>query len=131
MHRLPSTAGMAGLLAAGLLLLGCGGSAPAVSPGDLPAVLVQLAADDMAFDRSQLEVPADAPFAIEFDNREPVPHNVSIRGTSLSRATEILTGPATHTYVIGPLPAGTYRFVCDLHPEMGGTLEVSATGSTT
>ena len=37
---------------------------------------------------------------------------------------EIVTGPATKVYQVPALPAGTYPFVCDVHPNMTGTLTV-------
>ena len=62
-----------------MLALGCGG-APAGTPLSTPAVTLDIAADNLQFDRAQLTAPADAPFAIRFENRESAPHNVSIHG---------------------------------------------------
>jgi plastocyanin len=115
---------LAGAMSAALLLVGCAG-APATSPVAAPALTLELAADRMQFDRSQLAVPANEPFAIRFDNREAIPHNVSIRGPGGPITTELFSGPATRAYTYPGLPAGTYAFVCDLHPEMRGTLEVT------
>jgi plastocyanin len=35
---------------------------------------------------------------------------------------EIFSGPASRTYAVGPLAAGIYRFRCDVHLEMSGTV---------
>ena len=61
---------------------------------------------------------------IRFDNKEAVPHNVEIKdasGTTVFMG-DLITGPAEATYAVDPLPAGTYTFVCTVHPNMTGTL---------
>jgi plastocyanin len=62
---------------------------------------------------------------IQYDNNDPgIPHNVEIKdanGTSVFKG-QIITGPATASYQIPALAAGTYTFVCDVHPNMTGTL---------
>ncbi|CAN5695347.1 hypothetical protein BH23CHL7_BH23CHL7_19650 [soil metagenome] len=110
-----------------LLLIGCAGAPPA-PPIEAASVTVHVSADRMAFDQSHLAVPADVPFAIDFENQEAVPHNVAIRGGSVSITTEIFSGPDARTYVFEALPAGTYTFLCELHPEMRGVLEVTLGG---
>ena len=37
---------------------------------------------------------------------------------------DIITGPKATDYAVGPLAAGTYQFVCTVHPAMTGTLTV-------
>ena len=108
-------------LALGLLLLGCT-SAPA--PVGTPAATLAIAATNSVFDKSVLEAPADAPFAIVFTNNDTVPHNVAVSGGPPGTKGEIFTGPATRTYVFPAMSAGTYSFLCDVHPEMAGTLTV-------
>jgi plastocyanin len=102
------------------LLTGCGGGQP--TPAGTPAVTHTLVASNLAFDQTQLTVPADATFAITLDNRDASPHNVNVSGTGVSRETEPFGGPATKTYVYAGLPAGSYTFVCSVHPDMKGTL---------
>jgi len=110
-----------GGLALVLALAGCAG-APARAPEGTPAVTIALSATNNVFDRPQLDVVADAPFAIEFDNRDVVPHNVSIQGGPPGMVGEVFGGPQKRTYVFASLPAGSYQFRCDLHLEMVGTL---------
>jgi plastocyanin len=102
-------------------------SAPPSTPGSSASTgdVLHLSAHDIAFDTNRLEAPAGQPFAIAFDNNDPgIPHNVEIRdanGTSLFKG-QIITGPAMASYQVPALAAGTYTFVCDVHPTMTGTL---------
>ena len=83
---------------------------------------MRLASTNSTFDQSSLTVAANTAFAIEFQNLDPVPHNVSIRASRPGFAGEIFSGPATRTSVFAGLPVGSYAFVCDVHPEMTGVL---------
>jgi plastocyanin len=90
----------------------------------------KLTAVGIKFVETAIEAPANAPFQIAFDNQDAgVPHNVSIHqgdpnGAEVFKG-EIVTGPVVKTYDIGPLAAGTYAFVCIVHPQqMFGTLTV-------
>jgi cytochrome c oxidase subunit 2 len=96
---------------------------PAGGPGD---TVVQIAASNIAFDKTELTVPGGQGFKIEFDNQEAQPHNVAIHegspsGPEVFRG-EIITGPRAITYDVPALTAGTYGFVCTVHPNMTGTL---------
>jgi plastocyanin len=92
-----------------------------------PEALVQIAANNLAFDTDTLNVPAGEEFVIEFDNQEDVPHNVAIySGEDLAEAFfqgEVFNGPATRDYEVEALEAGEYFFQCDVHPaQMQGTV---------
>jgi plastocyanin len=97
--------------------------APSVPAGDV----VQVSAVGIAFEQSTLTVPADAPFQIEFANNDAgIPHNVEIKnaaGESLFSG-EIFNGVETRTYDAPALPAGSYQFICTVHPTM--IIEVTA-----
>lgn len=95
---------------------------PAASPGaELP--VVEISADNVEFDTDELQVPAGEPFIIRFENKEPLPHNVSIfDGTTALFEGEIVTGPTTVDYQVPALDAGTYDFLCEVHPNMTGTV---------
>ncbi len=90
---------------------------------------VKISALNIAYEQSSVTAPAGKAFQIEFDNKDAgVPHNVSIHkgdanGTEVFKG-EIITGPATTTYDVPALDAGTYTFVCSVHPNMTGTLTV-------
>jgi len=82
-----------------------------------------IVADDLAFDRGTLEVPAGRPFPLVFENREGVPHNVTIVDGDSGQvrfAGDIFGGPASRTYEVPALAVGTHRFRCDVHLEMAG-----------
>lgn len=124
----------------GLILGTPGGAAgePGSSPGasaepSTPAgggADASLVATGIAFDTHELTVPADAPFTIALDNQDPpsVHHDVDIHdanGTTLQDQQTIDGGTST-VYEYTPLAAGTYTFICSIHPipAMTGTLTV-------
>ncbi len=104
-----------------------GGPGPSGAPAG-PALAVS--ALNLAFQPTELQAPADTPFQIEFDNQDPsVPHNVAIHegsatGPEVFRG-EVFPGPAKKIYDVPPLAAGTYGFICTVHPSMTGTLTVN------
>jgi plastocyanin len=105
------------------ITIGCsaaGGPPPTAPPGG--AVIT---ANGLTFDRQELDVPAGRPFSLLFENREIAPHNVAIFAEGSATALfagEIFSGEASRIYEVPSLAAGTYRFRCDVHPEMSGTL---------
>lgn len=105
----------------------CGPAASSGPPSAPPGGAVIVAAD-IAFDRTTLEGPADRPFALLFENREAAAHNVRIYAADPADALfegEVFGGPASRTYEVPAIPPGTYRFRCDVHPDMAGTITLS------
>jgi plastocyanin len=102
---------------------GAAGSTAAASGATL-----HISALNIAFDTDHLAAPAGQAFVLEFDNNDPgIPHNVEIKdagGASVFKG-QIITGPAKASYPVPALAAGTYTFVCDVHPTMTGTLTVA------
>ena len=105
-------------------------ASPPPPPSGQPAgPTLQIAAQNVAFDTAALTAPADTPFKIDFDNRDPsIPHNVAIHegspaGPEVFKG-EVFPGPAKKTYDVPALQAGTYGFICSVHPTMTGTLTV-------
>jgi len=91
------------------------------------ATVVQISALNIAFEQSEVSAPADTPFTIHFNNKDAsTPHNVEIKDASGMQKFmgAIVTGPIETDYSVPPLPAGTYQFVCTVHPNMIGTLTV-------
>jgi plastocyanin len=90
---------------------------------------VTVTALGLAFDTSTIELPADTPSTITFDNQDAgVQHNIAIYADdtlaeNLFRG-DLVTGPNTVEYAIPALPAGEYYFQCDVHPTMHGTVLV-------
>jgi plastocyanin len=87
---------------------------------------VTITAKGVAFVETTVTAPADKPFTIAFDNEDQgTPHNVALHeGSPTGREAfkgEIFPGVATKVYDVPPLPAGTYAFVCSVHPNMTGT----------
>ena len=99
------------------------------TPAPLPSgTALNVTAEGIKFDTASLEVPADAPFAIAFTNKDPagVTHDIDIRdasGTVLENE-DVIPGGTTTNYAMSPLPAGTYTFFCSIHSNMTGTLTV-------
>ncbi|MEA2506155.1 MAG: hypothetical protein QOH48_773 [Actinomycetota bacterium] len=87
-----------------------------------------LIAQNVQFTTSSLNLPANQPITLHFENKDSTPHNVGIYdkkgGKELFRGSPI-TGPTTTDYKISPVKPGTYYFQCDIHPEsMNGSVTV-------
>ena len=79
------------------------------------------------FAETALTGPADVTFDILFTNDDTgVVHNVAINDASGLQQFmgEIFPGVATREYVVPPLVAGSYMYVCSVHPSMTGTLTI-------
>jgi len=118
-------------LLAAVLVAACQSSALGFdkAPASLDPGSPSISASNIAFDRSEIAVRAGQPFILVFDNREAVPHNVSIYAESSQKDRRFegvtVTGPATRWYPVPPLAAGTYLFQCDIHPTMAGRVVAS------
>jgi hypothetical protein len=114
---------------------------PSIPPGTLT---IEIGADpNLKFDQTQLTAPADTPFVIAFENRDlcdancqkvysyplpSIPHNVAIKlgDVLLFNPMPTIFAPAKADYFINQgLPAGVYTFVCIIHSQMRGTLEIT------
>ena len=104
--------------------VGPSGSATASGPA---GGSVSIVASGIAFTTTDVTAPAGTPFVISFDNQDAAtPHNVAIHDASGAEVFkgEIFNGVATKDYQVPALSAGTYQFVCSVHPTMTGTLTV-------
>jgi plastocyanin len=123
-HLSRAPLGIAIVLAA--TLAGCGSSGGSVAPPpSAPAGGAVITAQNTKFDRAALEVPAGKPFQLLFENREGVPHNVRIYAENPDQPLftgEIFSGPGSRTYDVPALPAGAYKFRCDVHTDMAGAV---------
>jgi plastocyanin len=71
-----------------------------------------------------LTVPADQPFDLHYFNEDAgIPHDVAFKDSSGAEAfkSEVITGVADTVVKVPPLPAGTYQYVCTIHPNMTGS----------
>ena len=125
------------LIAVAAVAVACGGgggtSAPATSAPSAGASgsaapagsALSISAKDIAYSTTTLTAKADTPFQIDFDNQDNAPHNIAIKDASGAQKFkgEVVTGQKV-TYNVEALPAGSYTFWCEVHPNMTGTLTV-------
>ncbi len=109
---------------------------PGDGDGDGEGTVVEIAmVPVIAFDVTDISVPAGQPVTLTADNIEPgVPHNWALyqsreiaesEGPSAALATTALCTDCTETITFDPPPPGTYFFRCDVHPiQMVGTFTV-------
>jgi len=108
---------------------GGGTPAPAASLGP-GATVVKLTAASISYDPKTLAAPAGKAFGIDFNQQDSGVggHNVEIRdsGGAVLFKGEVLTDPGETTYTVPALAAGTYTYICSIHPipAMTGTLTV-------
>ena len=118
-----------GLLTLAVVTAACSGAeaapateGPATPPSGDAIVVV---AKDLKFDTAALTLKAGTPTAIVLDNRESAPHNLAIRDAS---GADVFKGEIvsskTVTNQVPALAAGTYTFLCEVHPNMQGTITV-------
>jgi plastocyanin len=108
---------------------GATGATGPTAPSGGQELTTTVVAQNIAFDTQTIVLPANTKHTITFDNRDAgVQHNIAIyTDSSLSKqlfSGELITGPATATYTIPPLPPGRYYFLCVVHPMMNGTVIV-------
>jgi plastocyanin len=99
-------------------------AAPASAGSQVPAGgTATVVAKDIAFTTPAVAVTAGSPFTIAFDNRDGAPHNIDISDASGAQVFkgEIVSGTQV-SYAVPALAAGTYTFICDVHPDMKGTI---------
>jgi cytochrome c oxidase subunit II len=91
---------------------------PAPSGGGGPSI--PLVAQGVKFDQQTLTAPAGG-FTIAYDNKDAgTPHDFAILDSKGSKiyGSPTVTGPATANFAVPPIPAGTYRFECTIHPTL-------------
>ncbi len=93
-----------------------------------PTADVSIQAKGVAYVETTFTAPAGKPFTIAFDNEDAgTPHNIEILDASGGTAFkgDIFPGVATKIYNVPALPAGSYKFLCIVHPTiMTGTATV-------
>ena len=94
-------------------------------------VVVEISAEDLAFDVDTIEVEAGSRVLVEFTNDDGVLHNVAFYTTTEAdepiRVGDVFAGPGVTEELTldAPEQQGSYFFRCDTHPlDMTGTLLV-------
>jgi mono/diheme cytochrome c family protein/plastocyanin len=99
-----------------------GSPAASVDPN---AQKVSLVASGIKWTTPTLTVKPGASFVIALDNQDAsVPHNVQIKDSAgaVVYTSETFSGVATRDFQVPAQGAGTYPFICTIHPTMTGTL---------
>ncbi len=100
---------------------------PPAPSGAVAGPTVPLVAKGVKFDQSTLSVPATG-FTLHYDNEDAgTPHDFVVLDQSGTKVygTPTVTGVKTEDFPVPPIPAGTYKFECSIHPTlMFGTLTV-------
>ena len=119
-----------GLLALAATLAACSGASanpatPAAPAGSPSGDAVSVVAKDVKFTTPAVNAPAGKPFTIAFDNQDGAPHNIAISNSSGAQVFkgEIVTSQKVD-YQVPALAAGSYSFLCEVHPDMKGTITV-------
>ena len=122
MKRLTLILGLGALAA---VLAACSGSSAgtAAPAGSVDPNAIVVTAKDLAFSPTEVSAPADTPFEIVLDNQESAPHNIKISDSTGAEVFkgEIVTNQQV-TYQVPALAAGAYPFICEVHPDMKGTI---------
>jgi plastocyanin len=90
---------------------------------------IKVVAKDTAFDTKEIELPADTPSKLTFENQDPFAHNLAIYTDETASGEPLFTfepfpGPATNSFPVPAIKEGEYYFHCDIHPNMNGTVVV-------
>jgi plastocyanin len=91
-------------------------------PSANKSAIIDLVAENIAFNENTITVPAGADVIVNFNNRDSgVPHNFAVYETQAAEKVifkgEIITGLKKTTYTFtAPDKPGTYFFRCDVHP---------------
>lgn len=103
------------------------GAASAQPSGSANPNLITISALAFKFEPLTATAPAGRSFQVSFQNKDAgVPHNVAlhlgdVNGAELFKG-PIFNGVETRVLDVPPLDAGSYAYVCTVHPTMIGTL---------
>jgi plastocyanin len=136
MHARRWFAVSAALLAVGLLVAGCGSSdssgsssgggasaTTAASGGGGGSDKITLVAKGIAFDQTQLNMPAGKQVTVTVDNQDSVEHSFTFKDAKADKDVE---GGETGEVTFTTPAAGSYEFHCKYHPnQMKGTVTVA------
>ena len=93
----------------------------------IPAATTTITARNVEFAPTTVAMESGVPLRLVLQNDDAgVPHNILVRGggTDIGK-TAIVTGIDRAEVSFGPLPPGEYEFLCEIHPNMTGTITVA------
>ena len=129
--RYTQTALPTAVLTATFLIAGCSGSGPAAPPSSNPSITFGSQAsttpvggpsvniDDFAFAPTTLTIPAGS--TVTWTNKDGEPHTVVANDGSFHSPAMDTNGTFSFTFPI----AGSFDYVCSIHPFMHGTVVVT------
>ncbi len=111
---------LAAVFTVAALLVACGGGGEPETC-EPTGTTISVVASGTSFDTGCLAVPAGQGFTVEFTNKDSFGHNFTVREDG--QDVFVVGGPPgkTSTETLDPLEAGTYEFLCTIHPQMNGT----------
>ncbi len=110
--------------------------AQTVATAEPPSTALSITAQGTAWDKTALSAVAGAALTITVQNNDDaIAHNWHLTagadpGGAEVATTDIENGVITQTLNFGPLDAGQYYYVCDVHTNMEGVLTASVPGAT-
>ena len=117
-----------------LLLAGCGddetGSGPSPTGQEQGCAVVEggevtIVAKDLAWDVDCIQAPKGIAFTVVVDNQDDgVNHDLQVVLDDEILRTPLEAGPVVQRLEVPALDAGEHPYICDVHPNMTGTLEV-------
>ena len=113
---------LAGILAAATMACGGGAGAESAPADDTPGDAAGAAAvtiDDLAFAPSDIDVPVGG--TVAWRNAEDVPHTVTFDAAGVEDSGELGEGDSFSATFS---EAGTYDYICAIHPDMTGSVTV-------
>jgi plastocyanin len=133
MHARRWAAVCVAVLGVALLAAGCGGSSgdsggssdttAAAAGGAGGGDKVSLVAKDIAWNQTQLNMPAGKQVTVTVDNQDTVEHNFTFKDANADKDAD--GGQSVEVSFTAPA-AGSYEFLCKYHPaQMKGTVTVA------
>lgn len=115
-------------IALSLTLAACGGGggSTGTTPSGPVAITIGTPTDaTLAFNPTTAEAPANTPVELTFTNNSTsLPHNLKFTEGITAGTSDLVAAGASETIKFTTPGAGTYKFHCNIHPGMEGTLTV-------